>query len=243
MQPRIYTYKVTFEDAPYWYWGVHKERKCGEKYLGSPCTNRWVWDFYTPEIQILEVFDYSDEGWNQALEVERRLICPDLNNPLCLNESCAPALSRKACVKGGKKSGKIQGKINAENGLLRRISSIGGKVQGERNALNKTGVCGRSKEKMIEDGRKGGATQGRNNAINKTGFCNPEVQRLNGKNAVKNKTGIHSEEFKKSGVLQKNARALGSLPWWVNSKGETKRNSDRPGEDWIRGRKWKEEFL
>jgi hypothetical protein len=26
MQPRIYTYKITFEGSPYWYWGVHKEK-------------------------------------------------------------------------------------------------------------------------------------------------------------------------------------------------------------------------
>ena len=92
-RPRIYTYKVTFEEVPYWYWGVHKERKLRELYLGSPKTHKWMWEFYTPKIQILEFFPFTDEGWEQACAVEKRLILPDLNNPLCLNENCGGHIS------------------------------------------------------------------------------------------------------------------------------------------------------
>jgi hypothetical protein len=103
MQPRIYTYKITFEEVPYWYWGVHKEKKFGEKYLGSPVTHRWMWEFYTPKIQILEFFPYTDEGWEEANLIEKRLILPDLDNPFCLNENCGGyfslALLREACKK------------------------------------------------------------------------------------------------------------------------------------------------
>jgi hypothetical protein len=34
MNPRIYTYKVTFEEIPDWYWGVHKEKGMGNYILG-----------------------------------------------------------------------------------------------------------------------------------------------------------------------------------------------------------------
>ena len=108
MQPRIYTYKVTFEETPYWYWGVHKEKKFGESYLGSPTTHKWVWEFYTPKVQILELFAPTAEGWAEAQLVEKRLIRPDLNNPLCLNEGCGSVLSLESCVMGGK----IQGPLN-----------------------------------------------------------------------------------------------------------------------------------
>ena len=100
MQPRIYTYKITFEEIPQWYWGVHKEKRYNDGYLGSPVTHRWMWEFYTPHLQILEVFDYTDEGWAKANEVEKRVIRPDLNNPWCLNEGCAGTLSFEACRRG-----------------------------------------------------------------------------------------------------------------------------------------------
>lgn len=129
MKLRIFTYKVTFEEVPYFYWGVHKEREFNDGYLGSPVTNAWVWDFYTPYLQILECFNYTDEGWKEANQVENRIIKPDLNNPLCLNERCGAVCSlavhraagRKVCDpdyygmnnpshpsygKGGKKGGK-----------------------------------------------------------------------------------------------------------------------------------------
>jgi hypothetical protein len=101
MQPRIYTYKVTFEEIPHWYWGVHKEKKFGEVYWGTPTTHKWMWEFYTPKIQILEFFPRTDEGWLEANLVEDRLIKPDLNNSLCLNESFGGRFSIKVLRKNG----------------------------------------------------------------------------------------------------------------------------------------------
>jgi hypothetical protein len=101
-EPRIYTYKITFEEAPYWYWGIHKEKKFGELYLGSPVTHKWVWEFYTPKVQILEFFPPTDEGWEDAQNLEYRLILPDLNNPLCLNEHCGGFTSLKIRRKVGR---------------------------------------------------------------------------------------------------------------------------------------------
>jgi hypothetical protein len=47
-----------------------------------------------------------------------------------------------------------------------------------------------------------------------------------------------------SGLLQGISRlgglVTGSLPWWVNRKGETKRSLTAPEGEWQRGRKWKE---
>ena len=104
LKSRIYIYKITFEEIPDWYWGVHKEREFKEFYMGSPVTHAWKWDFYTPHLQILEVFPYTDEGWKEALEVENRCIIPDLNNPLCLNEHCGGYVSLEARRRGGHSS-------------------------------------------------------------------------------------------------------------------------------------------
>ena len=135
MQLRIYTYKITFDEIPHWYWGVHKERKLNDDYMGSPKTHAWMWNFYTPRKQILQFFPYSDEGWNSACAVEARLIKPDLNNLLCLNERYATNLSAEA---------------------LRRGSKKGGRTIVER----KLGIHGRSKEQMSIDARKGNPKAG-----------------------------------------------------------------------------------
>jgi hypothetical protein len=134
--PRIYIYKITFEEVPYYYYGVHKEKSFDEEYWGSPYTHKWVWEFYTPKKQILEFFEYSNEGWLEANKVEKKLIRPVYNtDKLCLNENCGGVISLEICSNGGKIMGKITGKKNKELGL---------------------GVCGRTKEQMTEDGRMGG---------------------------------------------------------------------------------------
>ena len=69
--------------------------------------------------------------------------------------------------KSGKKGGKIGGKKGYAKGLAKltaeqrsenskRSGKIGGKVQGEINKKLKLGVCGRSREQMTIDARKGG---------------------------------------------------------------------------------------
>lgn len=93
MQPRIYVYKITFVGEPYWYWGVHKERKFDEYYMGSPVTHKRYWEEYTPVKEILETFECSEEGWRQAQLKELELIKQDLENPLCLNEGCGGLFS------------------------------------------------------------------------------------------------------------------------------------------------------
>lgn len=87
MQPRIYTYKITFEEVPYYYYGSKKEKRYDEYYMGSPKKHKWCWEFYTPRKQILELFDYTDDGYEECRRCEDRLIKPVVNDHLCLNEA------------------------------------------------------------------------------------------------------------------------------------------------------------
>ena len=167
MQPRIYTYKITFEEVPYYYYGSKKEKYYNEKYFGSPKANKWCWELYTPKKQILEFFDYSDDGYMKCRQVEDRLIKPVLNDKWCLNERCGGTYSTEILRKSGRKGGKIGGKKGYMSGIAKltaeqrsenskRSGKIGGKVQGEINKKLKLGVCGRSKEQMSIDAKKGG---------------------------------------------------------------------------------------
>ena len=124
--PRIYLYKITFEEVPYYYYGVHKEKKYNEYYMGSPTTHKWVWDLHTPKKQILEIFEYNDKGWIEAQEVEKRLIKPVFNSDKwCLNEHCGGKFSLKMLSKAGKfnrgKNNPIYGKPRSEE-TKRKIS-------------------------------------------------------------------------------------------------------------------------
>jgi hypothetical protein len=162
MQPRIYTYKITFEEIPHWYWGVHKEKKFGELYLGSPVTHKWMWEFYTPRIQILEFFPFTEEGWKEANLVEDRLIKPDLNKPLCLNENYGGYKSIEACKKGGYIGGQIAGPkvveeklgvhcpdyVESEKYIKDRVK--GGQVSGQNSFEKKTKIFAISREERIE---------------------------------------------------------------------------------------------
>jgi hypothetical protein len=103
MGPRIYLYRITFEGRPEWYWGIHKERKFDEHYMGSPCTHREFWKLYTPVKEILETFEYSEEGWKTASMREKELIYPYLNDSLCLNECCGGAYSISALSESAKR--------------------------------------------------------------------------------------------------------------------------------------------
>ena len=136
--PRIYIYKITFEEVLYYYYGVHKEKKFGEYYMGSPVTNKWCWDFYTPKKQILEVFPFTDEGWLEAQEVETRLIKPSYNtDKWCLNESCGGIIS----ISSRKKSGRYvyENKIGCFKISKEERLRIAKKV-GYSSFINRTGV-------------------------------------------------------------------------------------------------------
>ncbi len=211
MQPRIYTYKITFEEVPYYYYGAKKEKYFDEEYWGSPITHKWMWDFYTPKKQILEIFDYTDAGYVKALQVEKRLIKLVLNDEWCLNENVGGALSLNSCKRGGKIVGK---KMKEERKGIHALtfeersenSKKYGKIGGLKNKENKTGICGMSLEELIEAGSKGGTkTRGLGKGI--FARSKEEMQKHGRKNGIKNfknKVGIHfqtSEEKSKNGKI------------------------------------------
>jgi hypothetical protein len=159
--PRIYIYKITFEEVPYYYYGVHKEKVFGEKYLGTPVTHKWCWELYTPEKQILELFDYTDVGWLEANKVEQRLIKPFYQvDKWCLNENCGGVISLGI----SKMNGKITKELN--RGIFSRTEEqkkedrgkggrSGGKIGGERVKELKMGIFNRTEEQKTLDSRKG----------------------------------------------------------------------------------------
>ena len=159
--PRIYTYKITFEEVPYYYYGVHKEKRFDEEYWGSPKRNKWCWELYTPKKQILELFEFSDDGWEKSLQVESRLIKEFFNSDKwCLNEAHSGGLSLKVRRENGKKLGLTYGKINGEKLGIKNVETGHiqklGEIYGNLHKENKTGVCGLSKEQLSEIGRKSG---------------------------------------------------------------------------------------
>ena len=159
MQPRIYTYKITFEEVPYYYYGSKKEKRYNEEYWGSPKTNKWCWELYTPKKQILEFFDYSDEGYEKCVKVETRLIKPVLNDFWCLNERCGGNYSLKICRESGKRMIQIckennTGVYSSSSEQQSAAGKIGGKIAAERNRVNGKGLFGVSIEQRSENGKK-----------------------------------------------------------------------------------------
>jgi hypothetical protein len=159
--PRIYIYKITFEEVLYYYYGVHKEKKFDEYYMGSPVTHKWMWDFYTPKKQILQLFDVTDEGWLEAQKVETRLIRPFYNtDKWCLNENCGGGFSLEVSSKAGKIGGKIGSKVCKELGvgifgLPKEQRTETAKKSAQKAKENKTGIFSLTTEELKENSRKG----------------------------------------------------------------------------------------
>ena len=94
-----YTYKVTFPDHGWFYFGVHSTNDLNDSYSGSPYTHKWKWKFYDYEFRILEF--HNDRKTAESLE--RRLIRPFLHDPMCLNENLGGTFSRGASERGRRK--------------------------------------------------------------------------------------------------------------------------------------------
>jgi IS1 family transposase len=173
--PRIYTYKITFEETSYYYYGSHKEKKYDEYYMGSPVANKWCWELYTPKKQILEFFDFTNEGYIEAQEVEGRLIRPVFNtDKWCLNENCMGIYSLEQKSKAGKIGGSktyklgvgvhsltseeksVVGKKSKELGLGIHALTIeqrkeNSKKVGMKNRELGIGICGLTTEERREN--------------------------------------------------------------------------------------------
>lgn len=146
MQPRIYTYKITFEEVPYYYYGVHKEKKFNDEYMGSPRTHKWCWELYTPKKQILEFFEYDDTGFLKAQEIEKQLIKPVYQtDKWCLNENCGGRISIRISKLTGKRSYELG--IGLFSRTYEDISNQG-KINGTRTFIEKTGIHSLSPEEI-----------------------------------------------------------------------------------------------
>jgi hypothetical protein len=191
--PRIYLYKITFEEVSYYYYGSKKEKYFNEEYWGSPVTNKWCWDFYTPKKQILEIFDYTNEGYKECRKVEDRLIKPFFNDQWCLNEACGGTYSIKSLIKSGRMGG-IKTRENKsgiftltkdqliENGNKTKELGVGifaidkkQRIEISKKAGNKVkelgvGICGLSKEERKKYGSEGGKVGGKKSYEMKTGI-------------------------------------------------------------------------
>ena len=203
--PRIYLYKITFEEVPYYYYGVHKEKKFGEYYMGSPCTHKWCWKLYTPKKQILEVFDYTDEGWIEAGKVEQRLIRPFYNDDKwCLNECCGRVFSLdilrkhqelkigmfKLTTDERRELGKRNGQKIYENGIgIHGFTTEQRKENGKRNYENGTAFRSLTTEERIEIGRRNGK-KNYENGVGIHGFTTEQKSEI-GKRNYENGVGAH----------------------------------------------------
>lgn len=160
--PRIYTYKITFEEVPYYYYGMHEEKVYGEEYWGSPITNRWCWELYTPKKQILETFSSRED----AAKIERRLIKPFYNtDKWCLNANCGGFFSLDTCSRAGKIGGrKIK---NLGIGIFaltleqrKENYRFAGKHGGKKTKELGLGIHKLTEEEMSKNGRMGGKIGG-----------------------------------------------------------------------------------
>jgi hypothetical protein len=139
---------------------------------------------YFKKKQILEVFDYTDEGWIEAQEVEKRLIRPFYNtDKWCLNENCGGIISIEAQRKSGiycfeNKIG-IHGLTENEKKENRaKIRGMGGKISGKSNKENKVGIFRLTIEEMKENGKKGGKISGKMNKELKRGYFSQSKKEL-----------------------------------------------------------------
>jgi len=154
--PRIYIYKITFEEVLYYYYGVKKERYFNQEYWGTPITNKWCWELYTPKKQILQFFDFTDEGWINGLEIEKRLINPVYQtDKWCLNKSCGGIVELKINRKTGKLSAQKCKNLNIGLfSLTKEEMSINGKKGGNKAKELGSGICGLSVEERIKNGNR-----------------------------------------------------------------------------------------
>jgi len=91
-----YVYRVTFPGMPWYYYGVHTDN--GNPYYGSPKKNKWVWEMYEAEVQILQRF--SDR--REAESIERRILRHCIGDPNCLNAQVGGQPTREQRIKGVK---------------------------------------------------------------------------------------------------------------------------------------------
>ena len=166
--------------------------------MGSPVTNKWCWELYTPKKQILEIFPYTDEGWLEANKVERRIIKQFYNtDKWCLNENCAGVISFD-------------------------ILSKSGKLGGQKVYEESKGIHARTKEEMIEFGRKIGNKmyEEMKGIFAMSPEERSEISRRGGKKIYEENKGCFSlTDEQKTERSKKSAKAINSQRWMCTETG------------------------
>jgi hypothetical protein len=203
-------YKITFEEVPHYYYGVHKEKKFNECYMGSPETHKKYWEVYTPQKEYIKFFDYNDEGWLEALKYEKDLIMPVYNTDLfCLNEHCGGMPSLESRRRGGQKNKKNgTGLFSITPEQKSEYSKKGVQKQKEKGI----GLYGMSSEEKSKAGKKG-VEKCIENGTGVFGMSSEEKRQYGKIGALKtmeNKTGIFSLTPEQ---LSKNATRTNSQKW------------------------------
>ena len=140
-------------------------------------------------------FESDRNDWHAKVVAKHGFISIMLKDGLTEKEAYAEETRLIALARARKEN--IVNIGDGGEGFTSESAAKAGKKGGKTNALNKTGVCGRSPEKMSEDGRKAGLIGGAKNLEFKTGVCGltKEQRQYNGKILFKNKIGIHSPKM------------------------------------------------
>jgi hypothetical protein len=198
-------YHYTYYSYEEWGRGYFGSRTCrclpeeDVKYLGSSKDKT-----FKPKYKIILKEDYATRAEAYADEIILQGHYKVVENPHFANKAYQTSTkfyyipskeeaiknAKRGGIKGGKIGGKIGGRVQYENkigihGLTFDERSRRSKEIGLRHKENKTGVCGRSKEKMSEDGRKAGKNAVETNKKNGTSFWDEDLQSRLGKRGAK----------------------------------------------------------
>ena len=123
----------------------------------------------------------------------------------------------EAMALGAKKGGKIVGNKNKKNktgicGLSPEERSEagkkGGKIGGNKCKENKIGIFARSPEKMIEDAKKGGKISGNKSKKNKTGICGLSLEERSEAGKKGGKISGNKSKENKTGIFGRSPKKM-----------------------------------
>ena len=182
--------------------------------MGSPVTHKVFWELYTPKKEYIKFFEYSDNGYSEAIKFEGSLIKPVYKiDSLCLNEHCGGVLSPESSRRGGTTTYK-----------------------------RGVGIFSRSKEKKVEDGKKGGNTT-YNRGVGTFARSKEQITKDSkkaGKVSYKRGAGFHAlskEERKKNG--EKSGRSMVELKIGIHGLTEEEKTVNRKkGAAAQHGQRW-----
>jgi general stress protein YciG len=167
----------------------------------------------------LEIFDYTDEGYCKAFEVEKRLIKQVLNDKWCLNENVGGVMSLSSVRKVGEnhfKNGTGCFSLSKEERIKLSKEIV------ERNRKNKTGLFGMNKKQILDAAKLGG----QKSFEMKTGIFSlteQQIKELNQKLKEEKRGiyGISKERRKEIGRMsgKKSAKIINSQRWECSETG------------------------